>query len=367
MPAVAISDAVDAYVQRKSIRGADGTGSGAYAANAESILRRWATWLETKQQTTVLRELDTTNLEGYARELAKRTDQGTYAASTARTYYAVVRAFLSWCVRGGLLETNPAATQRAQALLPVESDRETEWTDQQRETLEQYVRQRALKSLHDDGDRGIRLREYAIVALLAHTEIRGSELFRAPEDTRRTGATWDDVDFYTGTIRVLGKSQRYETVSLPAPARTPLRRYRVALDPPTNEWPLFPTRHAPSIARHVRSELRNRGYREDEIDSLLEDSTAKSILREYAITPPAITTEGARTILKRLCKDAGVDVDGEYLTPSGVGHDIEASHRRAATAPTNSLRVSFLEQSIARLEDHPRIIDIPTSAFSREN
>lgn len=156
-------------------------------------------------------------------------------------------------------------------------------------------------------------------------------------------------------------------MSLPAQARTPLRRYRIALDPPTNEWPLFPTRHAPSIANHVRSELGERGYSETEIDSLFEDSTAKSLLREHAITPPAITTEGARTILKRLCKDADIDVDGKYLTPSGVSRDLETSHRRAATSPTNSLRVSFLEQSIALREDHHRIIDVDSSSEPRDN
>ncbi|WP_459883831.1 tyrosine-type recombinase/integrase [Halostagnicola bangensis] len=370
MSKVNISDAVDAYLQRKSVGDSAESGSGAYASNAESILHRWATWLETEQNTTALLALDRRNLEAYARELADRTERGKYAPSTARTYYAVVRAFLSWCVRGGLLETNPASTRNAQAILPVETDTQTDefWTDRQRQTLEEYVRARALESLHEnEGNRRSRLREYAVVALLAHTEIRGSELFRAPDDTRRTGATWNEVDFYTGTIQVLGKSQRFEAVPLPARARTPLRRYRIALDPPTNEWPLFPTRHAPSIANHVREALAERGYGEAEIDSLFEESTAKSLLREHAITPPAITTEGARTILKRLCKDAGIDVDGEYLTPSGVSRDLEASRRRAATAPTNSLRVSFLEQSIALREDHHRVIDVASSNESRND
>ncbi len=77
-----------------------------------------------------------------------------------------------------------------------------------------------------------------------------------------------------------------------AQARTPLRRYRVVLDPPTNDWPLFPTRHAPSIARHVREQLDERGYDAEEIDALFADRTAIELARERAIAPPAITTEG---------------------------------------------------------------------------
>ena len=349
MTAVAVTDAIDVYLQRKAVGDPDGSGAGTYASNAESILRRWAEWLAAEHGVSSLAGLDVESMRAYAVELRRRTERGEYTASTAGTYYAVVRAFLSWCVRGGIRETNPAATDRAENALPrAESRPDSDcWTATQRRTLERYVRERALETSRSTRDRRSRLREYAMVAVLAHSTVRGAELFRVPDDDRRTGATWDDVDFYTGTIRVLGKSQRLEDVPLPARARTPLRRYRVVLDPPSTDWPLFPTAHAPSIARRVRSVLGERGYADETIEGLLEETTATALARERAIAPPAITTEGARSVLRRLCEDAGIDVDGNYLTPRGVRRNRSTeSYRREATASKPTLRASVLEQSI---------------------
>ncbi|QCS42152.1 recombinase XerD [Natrinema versiforme] len=362
MTEVAITDAVDAYLQRKAVGDPDGPGAGAYASNAESILRRWADWLEREHGLTALFALEVDQMRAYAEELRHRTDRGEYTASTAGTYYAVVRAFLSWCVRGGILADNPAATDRAEAALPTAETRPESdtWTARQRRELERHVRERALEAAPSTSERRTRLREYAMVAVLAHSNVRGAELFRVPEDDRRTGATWDDVDFYTGTIRVLGKSQRLEDVPLPARARTPLRRYRVVLDPPSNDWPLFPTGHAPSIAARVRSVFRDRGRDESDIESLFEDATATELAREHAIALPAITTEGARSVLKRLCEDAGVDIDGNYLTPRGVRgeHDGDGdAYRREATASKPTLRASVLEQSIVVSGEQPSIGD----------
>lgn len=361
MTTVAIADAIDAYLQRKAVGDPDGPGAGAYATNAESVLRRWAEWLEGEYGVVSPFELETAHMRAYASELHARADRGEYAASTAETYYAVVRAFLSWCVRGGILAENPAATAAAESALPAvddRSDRET-WSAAQRGRLERYLRERALEAPKDDPDeRRSRLREYALVAVLAHSDVRGSELFRVPEDERRTGATWDDVDFYTGTIRVLGRSQRLEDVPLPGPARTPLRRYRVVLDPPGNDWPLFPTGHAPSIARRVRETLAERGHAADEIESLLSESTARELSRDRSIAPPAITTEGARSVLKRLCDEAGLDVDGDYLTPRGVRADPDGEgFRREATSSKPALRTSVGERSIAVPEEQPVFSD----------
>ncbi|WP_049912926.1 tyrosine-type recombinase/integrase [Natrialba hulunbeirensis] len=378
---VTITDAIDTYLQRKAVGDPDGPGAGAYAANAESILHRFADWIDREFDLTSLFALESTHARAYAADLREQTDRGTYTASSAHTYYAVVRAFLSWCVRGGILETNPAATDPAEAALPSASagtdedqdaDTDTDttaWNLEQRRRLETYVRDRALTAADaTPAQRRTRLREYAMVALLAHSSVRGAELFRVPEDDRRTGATWDDVDFYTGTIRVLGKSQRLEDVSLLAPARTPLRRYRVVLDPPSNDWPLFPTRHAPSIARRVREALADRGYDDAEIEALFDEATATELAREHVIAPPAITTEGARSVLKRLCEDAGLEVGGEYLTPSGVraetGDDSDDTStsrqrvRREATRSRPTLRTPNGERSIAVPVDEPLEINV---------
>ncbi|WP_265107870.1 tyrosine-type recombinase/integrase [Halosolutus halophilus] len=361
MSNVAVVDAIDAYLQRKAVGDPDGSGAGTYATNAESILRRWAEWLEGEYGVTTLFELETAHMRAYAAELNERTSKGQYTASTAGTYYAVVRAFLSWCVRGGIVGENPAATAHAESALPSGDDRSEResWTADQRRALERYVRDRALETSSEDSEeRRSRLREYAMVAVLAHSGVRGSELFRVPEDDRRTGATWDDVDFYTGTIRVLGKSQRLEDVPLPAPARTPLRKYRIVLDPPANDWPLFPTRHAPSIARRVRETLAERGHDDAEIDALLSESTAQELARERSIAPPAITTEGARSVLKRLCQEVDIDVEGDYLTPRGVRVDSgDDRFRREATSSKPALRASVDEQSIAVPEDRPSVFD----------
>ncbi|WP_408958014.1 tyrosine-type recombinase/integrase [Natrinema sp. 74] len=362
MTDVAIADAVDAYLQRKAVGDPNGSGAGTYASNAESILRRWAEWLKHDHDLTAIDALEVDHMRAYATELHRRTERGEYTASTAGTYYAVVRAFCSWCVRGGILEANPAATDRAETALPTTEERPTSdsWTAQQRRELERHVRDRALETAaHSASERRTRLREYAMVAVLAHSTVRGAELFRVPDDDRRTGATWQDVDFYTGTIRVLGKSQRLEDVPLPARARTPLRRYRVVLDPPSTDWPLFPTGHAPSIAARVRSVLRERGYEDATIETMLEDATAMELARERSIAPPAITTEGARSVLRRRCDAAGIDVDGDYLTPRGVRRDrTDEPYRQEATASKPTLRASVLEQAIAVPADRPSSADI---------
>ncbi|WP_254764715.1 tyrosine-type recombinase/integrase [Natrinema marinum] len=361
MSDVAVVDAVDAYLERKAVGDPDGSGAGTYASNAESILRRWAEWLERDHGLTAIDALEVDHMRAYAEELRRRTDRGEYTASTAGTYYAVVRAFCSWCVHGGILETNPAATDRAETALPTVDERPASdsWTATQRRKLERYVRDRALEAAsRATRERRTRLREYAMVAVLAHSTVRGAELFRVPDDDRRTGATWQDVDFYTGTIRVLGKSQRLEDVPLPARARTPLRRYRVVLDPPSNDWPLFPTGHAPSIAARVRSALRERGYDDETIEAMFEDATAVELARERSIAPPAITTEGARSVLRRLCNGAGIDVDGDYLTPRGVRHQqADEPYRREATASKATLRASVLEQSIVVPAERPSVRD----------
>ncbi len=351
---MSLQRALESYLEEISVADPDSAGAGTYAANAESILRRFLEWLEAEHEVTAFESLTVAHIRSYVETLRAQTRRGVYTESTARTYFAVVRAFLSWAVREGRLEANPATEPAATAALPpgdsTASRRSQLWTAEQRDTLEAFVRERAMEAIDGERkDRLARLREYALVAMLAYGGVRGSELLRDPKDDRRMGATWADVDFYRGTIRVLGKSQRLEDVPLPAPARTPLRRYRVALDPPTNQWPLFPTRHAPSVAACVRDRLRDRGYDETEIEGLCESRTSLEVAREYSISPPAITTEGGRSILRRLCEEAAID--GEYLKPRGARDLEEELYRRDPTTAQDALAYAPLRQTAVVVAD----------------
>jgi integrase len=61
----------------------------------------------------------------------------------------------------------------------------------------------------------------------------------------------------------------------------------------------------------------------DDIDveaHLAEATDVDGVLREYDVAPPALTTEGARSLMRRLTDAAGIDVDHEagYLTLHGA-------------------------------------------------
>ena len=101
------------------------------------------------------------------------------------------------------------------------------------------------------------------------------------------------------------------------------------LDPPTDEWPVFPSGHAPSRYRAVREQLANEGVPDDDIEAILDGNDIDTVLREHNVVPPALSTNGARNLMKRLCADADVDVDGDYLKPHGarrgLGHELYAN------------------------------------------
>ncbi|WP_394340754.1 hypothetical protein [Natrinema sp. CBA1119] len=83
-------------------------------------------------------------MRAYAQELRKRVRNGEFAASTANTYYATVRACLSWAVEDGLIDTNPAAATRATKELPentTEPDRQF-WTPEDVQALFAHLSQR---------------------------------------------------------------------------------------------------------------------------------------------------------------------------------------------------------------------------------
>jgi integrase len=75
---------------------------------------------------------------------------------------------------------------------------------------------------------------------------------------------------------------------------------------------VFATSHAPSKWKVARERL-------DDVDDLVKDlGGIDTVLREHDVTPPALTTDGARSVLKRLTEAAGIDVDEGYLQPHGA-------------------------------------------------
>ncbi|ADJ16924.1 hypothetical protein [Halalkalicoccus jeotgali] len=50
------------------------------------------------------------------------------------------------------------------------------------------------------------------------------------------------------------------------------------------------------------------GKDEETIEAVLEENSIEDVLREYRMVSPAITTTGARSVMKRLCAAAELDI-----------------------------------------------------------
>jgi len=74
--------------------------------------------------------IDTQAMRQWGLRLQERTRNGEIAASTAHNYFAYTRAFLEFCVRDRLKETNPAKTDRAKEYLPEDTEQRNRqfWT-----------------------------------------------------------------------------------------------------------------------------------------------------------------------------------------------------------------------------------------------
>ena len=305
-------DAVETYTA--------GLETGNYRANVDAQLRTWSDWLRRERGIERIEDVTVLDCRRYAAALKRRARDEGLAATTAHTYYAYVRSFLSWCVDEELLESNPARPSRATDQLPEDlGDAEQQfWSQSDRRALFSHVSRVAHDALEDDGADEVRaFRDRALVYLLGLSGVRGAEVVRTPADEKRTGVVWADVDLDGGTVRVLGKNRQYEYAQLPEQAADALDRYRRVLDPPSEEWPVFPTGHAPTLYRAAREGLEDDSAL-DAVDALLEEGDVDDVLREFDVAPPSVTTDGARSIMKRLSEAAGLDVDGEYLKPHGA-------------------------------------------------
>jgi integrase len=340
--------AVEEWVQKKSKPG----GGGNYAREADRVLTTFIDW--TPDSVETVRDVSRRTMMQYAEHLHRRADarvadpddEAGITGRTAQQYYALVRAFFTYCVKWGYREENPAEHKPAMEELPdaslgADSNHQQFWSPRERTAFIQYVDKRAHDAISERGSDAVEeARDRALVYLFAYSGARSAELLRDPNDSRRTGVTWADVDPEAGVIRVLGKSQTAgEEVQLPSQARPAVERYRRILDPPTEEWPVFPTRHVPSLYECARSEL---SERVDGLESELEANGPEAVLRRYEIPPPSITTETVRNIFRRLCKEGEIPVEGEheYLKPHGARRGAgEALYRaEGASAAQRALR-----------------------------
>lgn len=322
---------VDDFLASKEERG-----SGAYAASASSVLDRFADWLDARDRT--LADLDDDErgpqlMRAYAKHLRRRANAADgISPATANTYYAYVSGCLGYGVRDVALSRNPARTEAAREELPaVEGKRSDQqfWTTEQRESLLDHTRARAGDAI-EAGPFGAyaEARDHALVAVLAFAGVRGAEVLRHRKDDRRGrgGLRWSRVDLGAGTVEVLGKSKtegkRWQHASLPEPAREALGTLYRVQRPPVDDWPLFESSHAPSLWARAREELADRDGSVD--DLVAERGGVRELLRTEGVAPPALTTDGGRSVLRRLTEEADVALpDGaDYLEPHGARRGI---------------------------------------------
>jgi len=345
-----LTDTFERYLQDKGKgRGGDG---GNYRRNAARELDRFVEWAageradedwigivpENADRDPTFEDLDERVFREYARHLAG--DRGL-KQNTVQTYYAYISAWCGWCVNEGYLEAHYAQRASATAPLPDDDGRkpgdQQAWTPEQRHALTRHVDAQAREAIEvyttlpDDVDpldkqraRYAALkaaRDRALVVVLAYTAVRVGELLRDPDDPRRRGVRWEDIDLEDGSMDVYRKKQQWDVASLPDPVISPLRSYRKLMKAPTERWPVFPTFDQRTLAGLVQEELADRGVRPDAIEERREGYARDLLLAlDEDIRPPSVTTDGARSILQRLTEAAEIDMDHpkhDYLAPHG--------------------------------------------------
>lgn len=305
-----LADALEGYLRSKG-KGSDGA-SGTYRRNAERELRRFARFLADRGIDD-LGGVDATTLRTYVRSELTARD---LAPRTVRKYYDYVSAWLGWAQREGLVAEHYGIRESAREPLPdVDTrtdERQQTWRREQRRALLSYLDERAREAVAERGtDAYAPLRDRALVALLAYTGLRGSELLANPDDDRRDGAEWRHLAEDLVGLDVLGKTQQWETRSIPPQARTPLEQWARVFDPDP-DWPLVPTFHYPTLYEGLRAA----GH--DDTDSLSGYADVFEAYRERDARPAAMTTDGARRLMQRLTDEADVDVDEDYLKLHGA-------------------------------------------------
>jgi hypothetical protein len=131
---------------------------------------------------------------------------------------------------------------------------------------------------------------------------------------------------------------------------------------------VFPSFHRPTLSKRLTEGLTTLGYTENEVEEMRADRSLIEVYVESDIAPPSMTTGAGRHILKRLCDQAGIelDEDEEYLMPHGARRGAgeilvrTSGHAAAARALDNSEEVVRKHYSHIEAGD---LADQMTSAF----
>ena len=299
--------------------------SGNYRQDAGRELDRFVDFLAGHEDVpTTFEELGSGHLREYARHLARQD----WTAGTVRTYYAYVSAFCGWAVREGHLAENVAQRRNATEPIPDDGGHQSgdqqAWSADDRQQLTGFVDEQASATIDDIGeDRRVAIkacRDRALVYLLSYSGVRGAEVLRDRSDERRQGLRWEDVNLEDRYVTVFAKKQRLDDRGLPQPVLHPLQMHRRILNAPSENWPVFPSFHRPTLSKRVTDELTARRYTETEIEELRADRSQIELCVEFDITPPSMTTDAGRHVLERLCDQAGIELsdDHDYLMPHGA-------------------------------------------------
>lgn len=379
-----VADVVEDYLTDQG-KGPDGE-SGTYRRDASRELDRFLEYLGSDTDDVVtFGDVTLGNLREYARFLSR---QG-WAESTVRNYYGHISAFCGWATREGYLQGNIAQRTRAKEPLPEDTGRksgqEQAWSAQHRQQLLSFVDDCAHAAIDNVGERRHEAvkatRDRALVYLLCFTGVRGAEVLAQSSDDRRgrDGLRWRDLSPEDNSFQVLGKKQRWDDRALPEPAVPAFERLRAVLDPPSNEWPVFPTLSNATLSKCFSNALGERGYEASAVDGIRTDEVLEGPLSmielcaEYGVTPPALTTHGGREILKRLTDEADVTLDDDkhgYLAPHGARRGVGEvlvrayGHGEAARVLDNSEQIvrehyshieagELAERVTAAFEDSP--------------
>lgn len=114
---------------------------------------------------------------------------------------------------------------------------------------------------------------------------------------------------------------------------------------PAPDWPLISTFHRPSVYDRLPNDVDT-----DTLDGLGDIFDA---LRIHEYRPPALTTDGARRLFRRLTDEAGIDVDEDYLKLHGarrsVGRVLAMQQGADAAAVQLGNSVAIVEESYSKI------------------